>query len=366
MQHEIGLKVAERQAMTDTILVTGGAGFIGSAVVRLLGADTNARVVNVDKLTYAASPEAVGPFGDSDRYRLEVADICDEAAVRAVFDRHRPDAVVHLAAETHVDRSIDDSTAFVRTNVLGTWTLLTVALGYYRGLSREKRDRFRFLHVSTDEVYGSLGAAGRFSEDSPYRPSSPYSASKAASDHLVRAWHRTHGLPTMIAVCANNYGPYQFPEKLIPMVILKALAGEPVPVYGGGDNVRDWLFVEDQAKALRLVLQKGRAGQTYCIGDACEKKNIEVVKAVCALLDELAPARGRYGDLIEFVEDRPGHDFRYVTDASRARRELAWSPSVSLEAGLRRTVEWYLENRQWWTNIQKTRYGGERLGIGGK
>ena len=347
------------------ILVTGGAGFIGSAVVRRLVGETSHEVVNVDKLTYAANLESVAEAARSPRYHFERADIADAGAIRAVFETHRPDAVIHLAAESHVDRSIDGPGEFIQTNIVGTYTLLQEALGYWRSLPIEAAARFRFQHVSTDEVFGSLGETGAFVEETPYDPRSPYSASKAASDHLVRAWHHTYGLPVLLTNCSNNYGPYHFPEKLIPLMIVKALVGAALPVYGKGANVRDWLFVEDHAAALLRVLEVGQPGQSYNVGGNSERTNLEVVTLVCALLDELVPDSPHrpHAQLIQFVTDRPGHDLRYAIDASRIRRELGWAPSETFETGLRKTVEWYLANRAWWTAIQAGTYQGERLGI---
>lgn len=350
-----------------TIVVTGGAGFIGSAVVRALLGDTDDRVVNVDKLTYAGNLESLSPVLPSDRYRFEQVDICDGPALARLFAGHQPHAVMHLAAESHVDRSIDGAGEFVRTNLVGTYTLLEAARAYWQGLPAGRRAAFRFLHVSTDEVYGSLGPQGRFTEHSPYAPRSPYAASKAGSDHLARAWHHTFGLPVLVTSCSNNYGPYQYPEKLVPVAILRALAGRPVPVYGRGENVRDWLFVDDHVRALLAVLERGRVGATYTIGGDAERTNLQVVRAVCALVDELAPdrlARPRE-DLVTFVADRPGHDFRYATDAGRLRAELGWAPRESFESGLRRTVRWYLENGGWCERALAGRYGMERLGLAG-
>jgi dTDP-glucose 4,6-dehydratase len=348
------------------ILVTGGAGFIGSAVVRHLLAETDDTVVNVDRLTYAGSLRSLERFAGSPRHHFEKLDICEAAAIERVLAEHRPDAVLHLAAESHVDRSIDGPAEFIRTNIAGTFTLLEAARAYWRGSGGRE---FRFVHVSTDEVYGALGKTGRFSEDSPYRPSSPYAASKASSDHLVRAWGRTYGLPIAVVNASNNYGPYQFPEKLIPLVTLKALRGDSLPVYGKGDNVRDWLFVEDTARALRLVLERARPGATYNIGGGSERTNLEVVRAVCDLVDELAPEPtiGRRAERIAFVEDRPGHDFRYAVDATRIRKELGWEPRETFASGLRRTVEWYLANPAWVEEVGSARrggYRGERLGLG--
>ncbi len=347
------------------ILVTGGAGFIGSAVVRLLIAETTHCVVNLDKLTYAANPDALAAVADHRRYRFERADICDAAAVADVFAQHDPDAVMHLAAETHVDRSIDGPAVFVQTNVVGTQILLDAALRHWRGMPAERAARFRFHHISTDEVFGSLGPTGRFTETTRYEPNSPYSASKAASDHLARAWHATYGLPVVLSNCSNNYGPFQFPEKLIPLTIVKALCEEALPVYGTGDNVRDWLHVDDHARALLDVLTRGRVGESYNVGGRSERTNIEVVRAICALLDELAPRAGgrTYAGLITFVADRPGHDKRYAMDASKIERELGWVPRETFESGLRGTVSWYLENRAWWERIRASRYAGDRLGL---
>jgi dTDP-glucose 4,6-dehydratase len=347
------------------ILVTGGAGFIGSAVIRHLVRDGEAAVVNVDKLTYAATPEALEDAAKSPRYAFAKVDICDGAALRRVFAEHRPDAVMHLAAESHVDRSIDDAADFVQTNVVGTYRLLETATAWWRELEGRARRDFRFHHVSTDEVFGSLGAEGLFTEETPYRPNSPYSASKAASDHFVRAWHHTYGLPVVTSNCSNNYGPYQFPEKLIPLMIISALQGKPLPVYGKGDNVRDWLHVEDHARALAAVLTQGRAGETYNIGGNSEQRNIEVVGMICDLVDALRPGAGGEScrRLITFVDDRPGHDLRYAIDASKAARELGWTPQESFASGLRKTVTWYLEHEDWWRGILARRYQGERLGL---
>lgn len=348
-----------------TVLVTGGAGFIGSAVVRQLIADTPCRVVNVDKLTYAGNLESLGSAREHPRHVFVHADICDGNALRVVFGAERPDAVLHLAAESHVDRSIDGPAEFVRTNLLGTYTLLETALQYWRGLGSGDAARFRFVHVSTDEVFGSLGPTGHFSETTAYDPSSPYSATKAGSDHLARAWGRTFGLPVIVTNCSNNYGPHQFPEKLIPLMILKGFAGEPLPVYGRGENVRDWLFVEDHARALRVVLERGVPGATYAIGGNSERRNIDVVRAICALLDELVPAtEGPRERLIQFVADRPGHDLRYAIDASKIQRELGWQPEHDLASGLRRTVEWFLGNQEWVGRVMSGAYRGERLGLG--
>ena len=341
------------------ILVTGGAGFIGSAVVRRAVADGH-DVVNVDALTYAACLDNVTSVADSPLYRFEHADIRDAKALAQIFARHRPDAVMHLAAESHVDRSIDAPEAFIDTNVTGTMHLLQAARRYWQDAGRPVD--FRFLHVSTDEVYGSLPATGRFSESSPYAPTSPYSASKAASDHLVRAWHETYGLPILITNCSNNYGPFQFPEKLIPVIILKALAGREIPIYGAGQQVRDWLHVEDHSDALLCVLARGRVGRTYNIGDENEVTNIEVARMICAILDEKRPGKRPHGELITFVDDRPGHDMRYAIDPARIRSELGWRASRTLAQGLAQTVTWFLENEAWWRALQRRDGVGERLG----
>jgi dTDP-glucose 4,6-dehydratase len=347
------------------ILVTGGAGFIGSALVRHLLAAGDA-VVTVDKLTYAGNLESLATVADHPRHRFLQADIGDAERMAATFEEHRPDAVVHLAAESHVDRSIDGPRAFITTNVVGTYVLLEAARAYWTRLEGAPRERFRFHHVSTDEVYGSLGPEGLFTEETPYRPNSPYSASKAASDHLVRAWHHTYGLPTLTSNCSNNYGPYQFPEKLIPLCLIRALRGQELPVYGRGANVRDWLYVDDHARALEAIVKGGAVGETYNVGGASEKTNLEVVQALCALLDELSPdARtGPRASLIRFVADRPGHDLRYAIDASRIRAALGWAPRETFASGLRRTIEWYLANRTWWERVLDGRYRGERIGLG--
>jgi dTDP-glucose 4,6-dehydratase len=349
----------------NTVLVTGGAGFIGSALVRKLIRDTDAVVVNVDKLTYAANSDSLAGAERSLRYHHEQVDICDGSALRQVFVRYQPSAVMHLAAESHVDRSIDGPAEFIRTNLVGTFTLLEETRRYWSAQHRESRERFRFVHVSTDEVFGSLGNVGLFHEDVPYQPNSPYSASKAGSDHLVRAWYHTYGLPVLTTNCSNNYGPYQFPEKLIPLMILNALGGRPLPVYGRGENVRDWLFVDDHVEALLAVLNKGRVGETYCIGGHNEMQNLEVVKMLCRILDEIAPDPqiGPREQLIRFVADRPGHDMRYAIDASKIQRDLGWSPRQTFETGLRCTVEWYRENRAWWERVRSGEYRGERLGL---
>jgi dTDP-glucose 4,6-dehydratase len=346
-----------------TILVTGGAGFIGSAVVRLLVGRLGIPVVNVDRLTYAGNLDSLTEIAESPLYRFEQVDVCEAAELRRVFATHRPTAVMHLAAESHVDRSIDGPGEFVRTNVVGTFTLLQEARRYWAALPPDEAARFRFLHVSTDEVFGSLGEEGQFSEETPYRPNSPYSASKASSDHLARAWHHTYGLPVVVTNCSNNYGPYQFPEKLIPLTILNALAGKPLPVYGRGENVRDWLFVDDHAEALVAALGRGRVGETYAIGGGEERRNLDVVHAICDAVDELVPGPAPRRALVRFVADRPGHDLRYAIDASKVRRELGWAPRETFETGLRRTVRWYLENEWWWSRVQSGGYRGERLGL---
>lgn len=349
------------------ILVTGGAGFIGSAVVRHIINDTQDAVVNVDKLTYAGNLESLESLANHPRYAFEQVDICDRAALDRVFAEHQPDAVMHLAAEGHVDRSIDGPAAFIETNIVGTYTLLEAARAYWHDMPSEKKAAFRFHHISTDEVYGDLhGTDDLFTETTPYAPSSPYSASKASSDHLVRAWLRTYGLPTIVTNCSNNYGPYHFPEKLIPLMILNALDGKPLPVYGDGMQIRDWLFVEDHARALYQVVTEGEIGETYNIGGHNEKANIEVVRTICALLEELVPNKpqgvARYEDLITYVKDRPGHDVRYAIDAAKIGRELGWQPQETFESGIRKTVEWYLNNQTWWSRVLDGSYNRERLG----
>jgi dTDP-glucose 4,6-dehydratase len=347
------------------ILVTGGAGFIGSALVRRLIEHTDHQVLVFDKLTYAGLLSSLEPASTSNRYGFIQGDICDAEAVRAVIADFQPQVIAHLAAESHVDRSIDGPGEFVQTNVVGTFVMLQQALGYWRGLEGEDKASFRFHHISTDEVFGSLGETGLFTETTPYDPRSPYSASKAASDHLVSAWGHTYGLPVLMTNCSNNYGPYHFPEKLIPLIIIRALNGEPLPVYGDGSNVRDWLFVDDHARALQAVFERGRPGQTYNVGGNAERRNIEVVKAICASLDRKRPrADGKpYADQITFVADRPGHDARYAIDATKIRDELGWEPSVTFETGIEQTVDWYLSNRDWWQAILDKRYKTERLGV---
>ena len=344
------------------LLVTGGCGFIGSAVVRLAIARGHA-VINLDALTYAACPENVAGVAHSPLYTFEHADIRDRAALDRILAAHQPDAIMHLAAESHVDRSIDGPGTFIETNITGTYNMLEAARSCWTRAG--KPDHFRFHHISTDEVFGSLGPEGKFTEATPYDPRSPYSASKAASDHLVRAWHETYGLPVVLSNCSNNYGPYHFPEKLIPVVILNALAGEPLPIYGDGSNVRDWLYVEDHADALLLVVEKGAVGRSYNIGGENERSNLELVQTLCTILDELRPrAEGAYADQITFVADRPGHDARYAIEPARIRQELGWRPSVTVEEGLRRTVQWYLDNEKWWRALQDRAGVGIRLGIG--
>lgn len=349
--------------MAQRILVTGGAGFIGSAVVRHLIA-SGLEVLTFDKLTYAGNLASLAPVADNPRHRFVRGDICDAAAVREALEGFKPDLVMHLAAESHVDRSIDGPGTFIETNIVGTYTMLQEALRYWRGLSGAAAEAFRFHHISTDEVYGTLGAEGLFREDTPYQPNSPYSASKAASDHLVRAWFHTYGLPAVMSNCSNNYGPYHFPEKLIPLVILNALEGAPLPVYGTGENVRDWLYVEDHAEALLLIATRGRLGESYNVGGANERRNIDVVRAICGILDDIRPdARiGRREDLIRFVTDRPGHDARYAIDFTKLNTELGWSPRETFETGLRKTVEWYLANGEWWEPLRE-RYNRQRLGL---
>ncbi|MAM09099.1 MAG: dTDP-glucose 4,6-dehydratase [Rhizobiaceae bacterium] len=343
------------------LLVTGGAGFIGSAVVRL-AVSRGMHVVNLDALTYAACLDNVASVAESPLYAFEHADIRDRAALDRVFETHAPDAVMHLAAESHVDRSIDGPGDFIETNINGTYNMLEAARSYWTGKGRP--EGFRFHHISTDEVFGSLGPTGMFTETTPYDPRSPYSASKAASDHLVRAWHETYGLPVLVTNCSNNYGPYHFPEKLIPVVILNALAGKPIPVYGKGENIRDWLFVEDHAEALLTVVEKGKPGRSYNIGGENERTNLDLVRTICALLDGKRPlAHGSYADQITFVADRPGHDLRYAIDPSRITAELGWRPSVTVEEGLEKTVQWYLDNEDWWRALQSRKGVGTRLGV---
>jgi dTDP-glucose 4,6-dehydratase len=348
------------------ILVTGGAGFIGSAVIRHIIENTHHHVLNVDKLTYAGNLESLQSIKKSERYQFFQTDICDQVELEKIFENFQPNVVMHLAAESHVDRSIDGPATFIQTNIVGTYSLLEAARKYWLSLTAEVKESFRFHHISTDEVYGDLeGTTDLFKETTPYAPSSPYSASKASSDHLVRAWHRTYGLPTIVTNCSNNYGPYHFPEKLIPLVILNALDMKPLPIYGKGDQIRDWLFVEDHARALYQVVTTGAVGQTYNIGGHNEKQNIEVVKTICNILDELKPqANGqKYESLIKFVEDRPGHDLRYAIDAGKIEKDLCWKPLETFETGIRKTVEWYLNNLDWSRRVQDGSYQRERLGV---
>lgn len=345
------------------VMVTGGVGFIGSAVCRLLVGENGLTVLNVDKLTYAANLASLADLAGHQRYNFLKADVCDRAAMDGVFAKFRPDSVVHLAAESHVDRSIVGSDAFVQTNIFGTYTLLEAARAYWSRLPEREQDTFRFIHVSTDEVYGSLGPEGLFSETTAYDPSSPYSATKAASDHLAMAWHRTYGMPIIISNCSNNYGPYQFPEKLIPLMILNARAGRELPVYGDGLNIRDWLYVEDHARALQLILERGQPGETYNVGGGNERTNLEVVNQICRLMDQIRPDGAPHDRLITFVKDRPGHDRRYAIDASKLQKQLGWGPRESFESGLEKTVRWYLENEAWWGPLQRKIYNGERLGL---
>lgn len=351
------------------ILVTGGAGFIGSAVIRHLIKSTDHSVINVDKLTYAGNLESLESVSNDERYTFEQVDICDAQELKRVFNEHGPDIVMHLAAESHVDRSIDGPGEFMQTNIMGTYTLLEQARAYWQNLASDKQSQFRFHHISTDEVYGDLphpdeqqGELPLFTEATPYAPSSPYSASKASSDHLVRAWRRTYNFPTIVTNCSNNYGPYHFPEKLVPLMILNALEGKPLPVYGKGNQIRDWLYVEDHARALTLVATKGKVGETYNIGGHNEKQNIEVVKTICNILDELVPAENSYKELISYVEDRPGHDMRYAIDASKIKQDLDWIPEETFESGIRKTVQWYLDNQSWCQRVQDGSYQRERLG----
>lgn len=351
-----------RGCILVNVIVTGGAGFIGSALCRRLALGSECRVLNVDKLTYAANLHSLDPIADNPAYEFLRADICDFQALAHAFNRFQPDAVVHLAAESHVDRSITGAGDFIRTNTVGTYTLLDATRQYWEGLPGSRRDTFRFLHVSTDEVYGSL-ESGRFREDTPYDPSSPYSASKAAADHLVAAWHRTYGVPALISNCSNNYGPYQFPEKLIPLLILNALERERLPIYGDGQNVRDWLYVDDHAEALQLLIEQGRPGEKYNIGGNSERTNLHVAQHICRSLDEMAPGGAPHEQLITFVPDRPGHDRRYAIDPSKIERELGWRAKESFETGVEKTLRWYLDHRSWWEPLRETVYRGERLGL---
>jgi dTDP-glucose 4,6-dehydratase len=344
------------------VIVTGGAGFIGSALVRYLVQDVGVEVLNIDKLTYAGNLASLKAVEDAANYRFLKADICDGQAMVEAFDVFRPDRVMHLAAESHVDRSITGAGAFIQTNVVGTFTLLEAARSYWGGLSRAAKGDFRFLHVSTDEVYGSLGDTGLFHEETPYDPSSPYSASKAASDHLAMAWHRTYGLPVVVSNCSNNYGPFHFPEKLIPLVILNALEGKTLPVYGQGANVRDWLYVEDHARALHLIASQGRLGQKYNVGGRNERRNIDVVKRICSIMDAKRPKSAPHENLISYVADRPGHDVRYAIDSTRLQAELGWKAEETFDTGIEKTVAWYLDNEWWWRPLREKVYSGERLG----
>ena len=348
------------------ILITGGAGFIGSSVIRHIIKNTNDEVLNIDKLTYAGNLESLKEIDQNPRYQFQQVDICDASKLEQIFEHFKPDAIMHLAAESHVDRSIDGPSTFIQTNIVGTYTLLEAARKYWQRLDEIKKVNFRFHHISTDEVYGDLdGTTDLFTETTPYAPSSPYSASKASSDHLVRAWQRTYGLPTIVTNCSNNYGPYHFPEKLIPLVILNALDGKALPIYGKGDQIRDWLFVEDHARALYQVVTQGKVGETYNIGGHNEKQNIEVVKTICKILDELKPQTNTqpYESLITFVKDRPGHDLRYAIDATKIESELSWRPQETFETGIRKTVIWYLENLEWCHRVQDGSYQRERLGV---
>lgn len=348
------------------IIITGGAGFIGSAVIRQYIQNTDHEIINLDALTYAGNLESLQTIVDNPRYYFEHVDIRDLNGLRRVFNQHQPDAVMHLAAESHVDRSIDGPADFIQTNIVGTFNLLDVAKKYWDDLTGDKKAGFRFHHVSTDEVYGDLDETGFFTEETAYEPSSPYSASKASSDHLVRAWHRTYGFPVVITNCSNNYGPFQFPEKLIPLVTLNALEGKSLPIYGKGNQIRDWLFVDDHARALRLVLEKGKLGDTYNIGGHNEKTNLEVVKTICSILDEIRPSidKSTYESLITFVKDRPGHDVRYAIDADKIAKDLGWLPEETFETGIRKTIQWYLDNPEWCQSVQNGSYMRQRLGVG--
>ena len=352
--------------MNNTVFVTGGAGFIGSAVIRHLLSDHDVNVVNIDKLTYAGNLETLANESGNERYFFEQCDICDGDAIARLYEKYQPQGIMHLAAESHVDRSIDGPGEFIQTNIVGTFTLLQTARAYYQQLAIGDQQKFRFHHVSTDEVFGSLGDDGLFTEDSPYQPNSPYSASKASSDHLVRAWFETFDLPVVMSNCSNNYGPYQYPEKLLPVIISKILAADPIPVYGTGSNVRDWLYVDDHARALVCIMQNGELGRSYNVGGNEERTNLEVVKTICSIMDEVQPSDSisRYEELIEFVTDRPGHDHRYAIDASRISQELDWRPQETFQSGMRKTVDWYLSNQQWVELIRnKNQNFGQRLGV---
>lgn len=351
--------------MSKKIIITGGAGFIGSALVRHLISNSDYIVLNIDALTYAGNLSSLASVAGSERYSFRQIDICDSAKVLEAIKHFEPDVITHLAAESHVDRSIDGPGAFIQTNLVGTFSMLNGALEYWRGLSQEKQRDFRFHHISTDEVFGALGGDGFFTEETPYDPRSPYSASKAGSDHLVQAWHHTYGLPVVITNCSNNYGPFHFPEKLIPLVIIKCLAGEHLPVYGTGSNVRDWLYVDDHVRALQAVFEHGAVGNSYMVGGNSERTNLEVVHVICDTLDRIRPRADNlsYREQIKFVADRPGHDFRYAIDATKLQTELGWKPSVTFESGMEKTIQWYLENRAWWESIQSGAYRGERLGL---
>lgn len=349
--------------MLSNVIITGGAGFIGSAVSRRLINNSQDRLLVIDKLTYAGNLSSLQSVAGNERFSFIQGDICDRGLVRQIFREFQPDIIMHLAAESHVDRSIDGPAAFIETNLVGTFTLLDESLAYWRNLSNDRARHFKFMHISTDEVYGSLGEKGLFREDTPYAPTSPYSATKAGSDHLVRAWNHTYGFPTVVTNCSNNYGPYHFPEKLIPLVIINAIEGKPLPIYGKGENIRDWLYVDDHAAALLLVAKEGIVGESYNIGGSNERSNIEVVRAICDLMNELYPAKKNYHDLIQFVADRPGHDLRYAIDGTKIKSTLGWRAQESFETGLRKTVMWYLKNSPWWIDVRSGKYKGERLGI---